>query len=124
MPTSTPLSASFNAIPLPIPRELPVTSACFPASDIPFSFNRNFRLDLFFRASYASPELDTTHLPQEQAPTRMASFWRPSPDKRDYRQLGISQKTQISSPAYRSLPCLIPPLSGPTLRALHTPSCL
>src|SRR5260370_29921594 len=121
MPTSTPLSASFNAIPLPIPRELPVTSACFPASDIPFSFNRNFRLDLFFRASYASPELDTTHLPQEQAPTRMASFWRPSPDKRDYRQLGISQKSHISSPAYRSRPVLSPSVFGTKVGALRTP---
>ena len=28
------LSANFSAMPLPIPRELPVTSACFPFSDI------------------------------------------------------------------------------------------
>src|SRR5207237_9265911 len=39
MATLTPLAASFRAIPLPIPRELPVISACFPFRDISTSLS-------------------------------------------------------------------------------------
>src|SRR5712692_5291248 len=38
----TPRSASFRAMPRPIPRELPVTSACFPWSDMSISFRNVF----------------------------------------------------------------------------------
>src|SRR5438874_9256523 len=45
MATLAPLAASFRAIPLPMPRELPVISACFPFRDILTSssvrFNEN-----------------------------------------------------------------------------------
>src|SRR5437588_725455 len=39
MATLAPLAASFRAIPLPIPRELPVISACFPFRDISTSLS-------------------------------------------------------------------------------------
>src|SRR5579864_1782982 len=38
MAVLTPCSASFSAIPRPMPRELPVTSAVFPRRDISTSF--------------------------------------------------------------------------------------
>jgi hypothetical protein len=36
------------------------------------TLTRNFRLGLQIRASYASPALDTTNLPPEQAPSEIA----------------------------------------------------
>src|SRR5439155_12257681 len=40
--TLAPLAASFRAIPLPIPRELPVIRACFPFRDISTSLSMQF----------------------------------------------------------------------------------
>ena len=39
MATLTPLAASFRAIPRPMPRELPVISACFPFRDMSTSLS-------------------------------------------------------------------------------------
>src|SRR5947209_7241918 len=45
----------------------------------PTSFSpQNFRFGLLSRASYASPAVDTTNLPPEQAPARLAGFGRPA----------------------------------------------
>jgi hypothetical protein len=56
--------------------------------------NRNFRFGLRARTSYASPALGTTNLPSEQASTERV--WRSSPDKRDYRNVGIRTAGQAS----------------------------
>ena len=42
--------------------------------------SRNLRFGPLARASYATPDLDTTSLPPEQTQTR--SLWGPSPDNR------------------------------------------
>src|SRR6266403_4489293 len=42
MATLAPLAASFRAIPLPMPRELPVIRACFPFRDISTSLSMQF----------------------------------------------------------------------------------
>src|SRR5439155_2731831 len=47
MATLAPCSASFRAIPLPMPRELPVINACFPLSDILTSFSQSCLHDAF-----------------------------------------------------------------------------
>src|ERR1700693_2974348 len=42
--------------------------------------NRNFRFRSLARTSYAPPALDTTNLAQEQHPTGIVRFRRPSPE--------------------------------------------
>jgi hypothetical protein len=44
-------------------------------------------LDFSLRASYAPPVRDTTHLLHDQTSVGIAGFWRPSPDRRRYRNL-------------------------------------
>ena len=51
--------------------------------------SRNFRFGPLTRKSYASPGLGTTNLPLEQVPKNIARLRRPSPEKRDSRNVAF-----------------------------------
>src|SRR5260370_41163268 len=85
MPILTPLSANFRPMPLPMPREPPVISACFPFSDIALL------LLLFWNG-----RIERIRLPYTQKPRRVnnlrAARWQSGPARANTAQVKL-QKT-------------------------------
>src|SRR5713226_6793695 len=115
--TAAPASANPSAMLRPIPPLPPVTTATRPVRSnnagvfIQYSpyrvfrvaaqllFSRNLRFGPLARASYASPALDTTNLPPEQAPARSVGFRRAKVAYRKAMSLAFPTRSAQREPA-------------------------